>query len=35
MIEGESPLWGLLEATRSRRQLHETEAGIAQPWPFP
>ena len=32
---GESPLWGLLEATRSQRQLHEIEAGIAQPRPFP
>ena len=30
MTEGESPLWSLLEATRSRRQLHEVEAGIAQ-----
>jgi len=35
MTEGESPLWGLLEATRSRRQLHEVETGIAQSRPFP
>jgi hypothetical protein len=35
MTEGESPLWGPLEATRSRRQLHETEAGIAQWRSFP
>jgi hypothetical protein len=35
MIEGERPLSGRLEATRSRRQLHATERGIAQPRSFP
>jgi hypothetical protein len=35
LTEGESPLWGLLEATKSQRQLHETEAVIAQPRSFP
>jgi len=35
MIEGESPLWGQLEATRSRRQLHEAEMDRVHAKPFP
>src|SRR3990172_5521115 len=35
MTGGASPLWSLLEATMSRRQLHEEEAGLCTAEAFP